>query len=132
MRSIIRIFFISVVSIFLSQPDTSAQASDSDEVQALRSQVDRLQETVEQLQRFLLQMQKESNSRDQALKQQVEEQEAQAQAIQRQQAESMAVRVDSPLDQALDELGVPDFEPEPDRRALWSQPLGGEHAVAPH
>ncbi len=125
MRSIIRIFFISVVSIFLSQPDTSAQASDSDEVQALRSQVDRLQETVEQLQRFLLQMQKESNSRDQALKQQVEEQEAQAQAIQRQQAESMAGRVASPLDQALDELGVPDFEPEPDRRALWSQPLGG-------
>ena len=125
MRGIVRIFFISVVSIFLSQPDTSAQASDSDEVQALRSQVDRLQETVEQLQRLLLQMQKESNSRDQALKQQVEEQEAQAQAIQRQQAESMVVRVDSPLDQALDELGVPDFEPEPDRRALWSQPLGG-------
>ena len=125
MRSIIRIFFISVVSIFLSQPDTSAQASDSDEVQALRSQVDRLQETVEQLQRLLLQMQKESNSRDQALKQQVEEQEAQAQAIQRQQAESMAGRVASPLDKALDELGVPDFEPEPDRRALWSQPLGG-------
>ncbi len=125
MRSIIRIFFISVVSIFLSQPDTSAQASDSDEVQALRSQVDRLQETVEQLQRLLLQMQKESNSRDQALKQQVEEQEAQAQAIQRRQAESMAGRVASPLDQALDELGVPDFEPEPDRRALWSQPLSG-------
>ena len=125
MRSIIRIFFISVVSIFLSQPDTNAQASDSDEVQALRSQVDRLQETVEQLQRLLLQMQKESNSRDQALKRQVEEQEAQVQAIQRQQAESMAVRVASPLDQALNELGVPDFEPEPDRRALWSQPLGG-------
>ena len=125
MRGIIRIFFISVVSIFLSQPDTSAQASDSDEVQALRSQVDRLQETVEQLQRLLLQMQKESNSRDQALKQQVEEQEAQVQAIQRRQAESMAGRVASPLDQALDELGVPDFEPEPDRRALWSQPLGG-------
>ena len=125
MRSIIRIFFVSVVSIFLSQPDTNAQASDSDEVQALRSQVDRLQETVEQLQRLLLQMQKESNSRDQALKRQVEEQEAQVQAIQRQQAESMAVRVASPLDQALNELGVPDFEPEPDRRALWSQPLGG-------
>ena len=125
MRSITRIFFISVVSIFLSQPDTSVQASDSDEVQALRSQVDRLQQTVEQLQRLLLQMQKESDSRDQALKQQVEEQEAQVQVIQRRQAESMAVRVDSPLDQALDELGVPDFEPEPDRRALWSQPLGG-------
>ena len=125
MRGIVRIFFISVVSIFLSQPDTSAQASDSDEVQALRSQVDRLQETVEQLQRLLLQMQKESNSRDQALKQQVEEQEAQVQAIQRRQAESMAGRVASPLDKALDELGVPDFEPEPDRRALWSQPLGG-------
>ncbi len=125
MRSIIRIFFISVVSIFLSQPDTNAQASDSDEVQALRSQVDRLQETVEQLQRLLLQMQKESNSRDQALKQKVETQEAQVQAIQRQQVDRMAVQVDSPLDQALDELGVPDFEPEPDRRALWSQPLGG-------
>ena len=125
MRSIIRIFFISVVSIFLSQPDTNAQASDSDEVQALRSQVDRLQETVEQLQQTILQMQKDSTSRDQALKQQVETQEAQVQAIQRQQVDRMAVQVDSPLDQALNELGVPDFEPEPDRRALWSQPLGG-------
>ena len=125
MRSIIRIFFISVVSIFLSQPDTNAQASDSDEVQALRSQVDRLQETVEQLQQTILQMQKDSTSRDQALKQKVETQEAQVQAIQRQQVDRMAVQVDSPLDQALNELGVPDFEPEPDRRALWSQPLGG-------
>ena len=125
MRSIIRIFFISVVSIFLSQPDTNAQASDSDEVQALRSQVDRLQQTVEQLQQTILQMQKDSTSRDQALKQKVETQEAQVQAIQRQQVDRMAVQVDSPLDQALDELGVPDFEPEPDRRALWSQPLGG-------
>ena len=119
------IFSILVVSISLALPDTSAQASDSDEVQALRSQVDRLQQTVEQLQHTILQMQKDSTSRDQALKQKVEAQEAQVQAIQRQQVDSMAARVDSPLDQALDELGVPDFEPEPDRRALWSQPLGG-------
>ena len=119
------IFSILVVSISLALPDTSAQASDSDEVQALRSQVDRLQQTVEQLQHTILQMQKDSTSRDQALKQKVEAQEAQVQAIQRQQVDRMAARVDSPLDQALDELGVPDFEPEPDRRALWSQPLGG-------
>ena len=125
MHRITLIFLVLVVSIFLVQPDTSVRASDSDEVKALRSQVDRLQQTVEQLQHTLLQMQKESTSRDQVLKQQVEAQEAQVQAIQRQQADRMVARVDSPLDQALDELGVPDFELEPDRRALWSQPLGG-------
>ena len=125
MHRITLIFSILVVSIFLVQPDTSARASDSDEVKALRSQVDRLQQTVEQLQHTILQMQKDSTSRDQALEQKVEAQEAQVQAIQRQQVDRMAAQVDSPLDQALDELGVPDFEPEPDRRALWSQPLGG-------
>ena len=125
MRTTLVIALISATSILLSPPGASAQASDPAEVQALRSQVDRLQQTVEQLQHTILQMQKDSTSRDQALKQQVEAQEEQVQAIQRQQADRMVPRVDSPLDQALDELGVPDFEPAPDRRALWSQPLGG-------
>ena len=125
MHRTILIFFLSVVSIFLAQPDTSAQVGDADEAQALRSQVDRLQQTVEKLQHTILQMQKASTSRDQSLKQHVETQKAQIQAIQRQQVDQMAARVDSPLDQALDELGIPDFEPEPDRQALWSQPLGG-------
>lgn len=125
MRTTLVIALISATSILLSPPGSSAQAGDPAEVQALRSQVDRLQQTVEQLQQTISQMQKDSTSRDQALKQQVEAQEAQVQAIQRQQVDRMAARVDSPLDQALDELGVPDFEPQPDRRALWSQPLGG-------
>ncbi len=126
MRTTLVIALISATSILLSPPGASAQAGDPAEVQALRSQVDRLEQTVEQLQQTILQMQKESTSRDQALKQQVEAQEAQVQAIQRQQVDRMAAQVDSPLDQALDELGVPDFEPAaPDRRALWSQPLGG-------
>ncbi|MCY4390091.1 MAG: hypothetical protein OXC18_23580 [Desulfurellaceae bacterium] len=125
MRTTLVIALISATSILLSPPGASAQAGDPAEVRALRSQVDRLQQTVEQLQHTILQMQKDSTSRDQALKQKVEAQEAQVQAIQRQQVDRMAVQVDSPLDQALDELGVPDFEPEPDRRALWSQPLGG-------
>ena len=125
MRTTLVIALISATSILLSPPGASAQASDPAEVRSLRSQVDRLQQTVEQLQHTILQMQKDSTSRDQALKQKVEAQEAQVQAIQRQQVDRMAVQVDSPLDQALDELGVPDFEPEPDRRALWSQPLGG-------
>ncbi len=125
MRTTLVIALISATSILLSPPSASAQAGDPAEAQALRSQVDRLQQTVEQLQHTILQMQKESTSRDQALKQQVEAQEAQVQAIQRQQVDRTAARIDSPLDQALDELGVPDFEPEPDRRALWSQPLGG-------
>ena len=125
MRTTLVIALISATSILLSPPGASAQASDPAEVRSLRSQVDRLQQTVEQLQHTILQMQKDSTSRDQALKQKVEAQEAQVQAIQRQQVDRMAAQVDSPLDQALDELGVPDFEPEPDRRALWSQPLGG-------
>lgn len=125
MRTTLVIALISATSILLSPPGASAQAGDPAEVRALRSQVDRLQQTVEQLQHTILQMQKDSTSRDQALKQKVEAQEAQVQAIQRQQVDRMAVQVDSPLDQALNELGVPDFEPEPDRRALWSQPLGG-------
>ena len=130
MRTTLVIALISATSIFLSPPGVSAQAGDPAEVQALRSQVDRLQQTVEQLQHTILQMQKDSTSRDQALKQQVEAQEAQVQAIQRQQVDRMAAQVDSPLDQALDELGVPDFEPAaPDRRALWSQPLGGNTQV---
>ncbi len=125
MRTTLVIALISATSILLSPPGASAQAGDPAEVRSLRSQVDRLQQTVEQLQHTILQMQKDSTSRDQALKQKVEAQEAQVQAIQRQQVDRMAVQVDSPLDQALNELGVPDFEPEPDRRALWSQPLGG-------
>ena len=130
MHRTIAIFLISVGTIFFAQSETRAQAGDPAEVQALRSQVDRLQQTVEQLQHTILQMQKDSTSRDQALKQQVEAQEAQVQAIQRQQVDRMAAQVDSPLDQALDELGVPDFEPAaPDRRALWSQPLGGNTQV---
>ena len=130
MRTTLVIALISATSILLSPPGVSAQAGDPAEVQALRSQVDRLQQTVEQLQHTILQMQKDSTSRDQALKQQVEAQEAQVQAIQRQQVDRMAAQVDSPLDQALDELGVPDFEPAaPDRRALWSQPLGGNTQV---
>ena len=126
MRTTLVIALISATSILLSPLGASAQAGDPAEVQALRSQVDRLQQTVEQLQQTISQMQKDSTSRDQALEQKVEAQEAQVQAIQRQQVDPMATRVDSPLDQALDELGVPDFEPAaPDRRALWSQPLGG-------
>ena len=126
MRTALVIALVSATSIFLSPPGAGAQAGDPAEVQALRSQVDRLEQTVEQLQQTILQMQKDSTSRDQALKQQVEAQEAQVQAIQQQRVDRMAAQVDSPLDQALDELGVPDFAPAaPDRQALWSQPLGG-------
>ena len=50
MHRTIVIFFILVVSISLALPETSARASDSDEVKVLRSQVDRLQQTVEHLQ----------------------------------------------------------------------------------
>ena len=127
MQRIIVLFLISACSTLLFQPSTSAQAdhaadaADTVDVKALKEQVQLLQKTVEQLQQTIADMQPASTSQDPKIR----EQQQRVEAVQRRQAESMAVRVASPLDQALDELGVPDFEPEPDRRALWSQPLGG-------
>ena len=116
MRRRLAPLLIVTLCTFLFHSDVNGQSSSRGEVTILRNQVQHLQETVEQLQQTILQMQRESTSVDQELKQQVD-------PVKRRQAEALSVRVDSPLDLALDELGIPDTQP--DRRALWTQPLGG-------
>jgi hypothetical protein len=79
--------------------------------------VQSLQQTVQQLQQTIATMQRETTVRDEQLQQQVE-------AVQRQQAQAMATRVESPLDQALKELGVEEQRPVVSSD-LWSRRVGG-------
>ncbi len=124
MQKIISIVFILAGSSLAFQPSISAEAGDAADIAALKEQVQFLQKTVEQLQKTIEDMQSAPMSQNGKIR----KQQQQAEAVQQRQAESLAVQVASPLDQALDELGVQpgglDFEPEPDQRALWSQPLG--------
>lgn len=105
-------------------------ASESTDIQMLRDQVRRLQETVGQLQNTIQTMQKDSSARGQQLEREVEQQvQQQVEAMQRRQAERMATDATSPLDRALDELGIADPQPRrsvaSDGPALWRRPLGG-------
>jgi predicted nuclease with TOPRIM domain len=98
---------------------TTACAADSAEVEALKKQVQGLQRTVEQLQRTIQSMQKETAARDEKIQHQVQ----QVEAAQKQQTAALQARLESPLDQALKELGGE--ERQPVGTDLLSRRLGG-------
>lgn len=100
--------FVGLFSLF---PGPALYATSDTEVEALRRQVQSLQRTVEELQRTLATLQRET--REEKLQQQVET------AVR--QARTVPAQVESPLDQAVRELGREERRPAD----LLSRQLGG-------
>jgi len=107
MRQARRAVRTSIFLILCLLTVAAANAADSAEVEALKKQVQNLQRTVEQLQHTIQSMQQETAARDEKLQQQVQ----QVEAAQKQQTAALQARLESPLDQALKELGTEERRP---------------------
>lgn len=101
----------------LTLPAVAAAHGSPTEVASLKQQVQSLQRTVEQLQRAIQAMQQETAARDEKLQQQVE-------TVQKQQTTALQARLESPLDQALQELGREERRPT-ESMGLLSGQVGG-------
>jgi hypothetical protein len=113
-KTLLTLFF-STMPVLVSVAVAGAHPADSSEVEHLRKQVQDLQHTVQQLQKAIAAMQQETVVRDEKLQQQVD-------AMQKQQIATLQTQLESPLDQALKELGLEEKQPlSPD---LWSRQVG--------
>ncbi|MEW6297602.1 MAG: hypothetical protein AB1671_07660 [Thermodesulfobacteriota bacterium] len=113
MRKILMCVLVPAIPALLS---AAARAQEASEVEVLRKQVQSLQRTVEQLQRTIATMQRDTVAREEKLQQQVE-------AVRKAQTAAIQARVESPLDQAVKELGLE--EQRPAGTDLLSRQIGG-------
>lgn len=116
MQTTRKILMYMLVSTFPISLGPAVQAQEASEVEALRKQVQSLQRTVEQLQRTIATLQRDTAARAEQLQQQVE-------AVRKAHTAALQARIESPLDQAVKELGLE--EQRPASAALLSRQVGG-------
>ncbi|MGH8006725.1 MAG: hypothetical protein ACREQ3_06920, partial [Candidatus Binatia bacterium] len=117
MRTTIMTLCLLTLFVLCTSTAGRAEPADASEVERLKSQVQNLQRTVEQLQNTIQTMQKGAAAT--VVQPQTETQKKQPQII------TTPGPLESPLDQALKELGIEDRSPSSTEEGLWSRRIGG-------